>query len=270
MNLAKAISSRCGHLQSVIEQCNVLRRRSVPLDIERLHWKRSLSDPLGFYLDCFCFFHRRLPAEIKGHRKFFKRRRRGFGEDAFHTMWYLLFREFSPEKFLEIGVYRGQTLTLAALLARHFGFSCNGYGISPFTSSGDSVSRYVPMQDYYRDTLSNFDFFNLPHPTLLKAYSTDVQAHQLIASQQWDMAYIDGNHDYEVAKADWDGCAAAVRVGGLIILDDSALTSDYQPPRFASAGHPGPSRVADEIPQNLFHEILQVGHNRVFQKITEK
>jgi len=33
--------------------------------------------------------------------------RRGFGENAFHTMWYLLLEEFKPATFLEIGVFRG-------------------------------------------------------------------------------------------------------------------------------------------------------------------
>jgi hypothetical protein len=31
-------------------------------------------------------------------------------------------------------------------------------------------------------------------------------------------------------------------------------------------GHPGPSKVAQEIDRALFEEALQVGHNRVFLK----
>ena len=57
-------------------------------------WERSLSDPTGFYLDCFRYFHQRLPAELREHRSYFCQERRGFNEDAMHVMWHLLFQEF--------------------------------------------------------------------------------------------------------------------------------------------------------------------------------
>jgi hypothetical protein len=182
-------------------------------------------------------------------------------------MWYLLFREFKPKLFLEIGVYRGQTLSLASLLQRHF--SCVGtvVGISPFSAAGDSVSKYLKSVDYYEDTLKNFTHFGLPEPTLIKAFSTDPEAKDRIKSANWDAAYIDGNHDYEIARQDWEACAQSVRQGGVIVLDDSGLSSSYRAPAFATGGHPGPSRLANEIKrEGHFTEILQVGHNRVFQK----
>ncbi|MFZ4600498.1 MAG: class I SAM-dependent methyltransferase, partial [Terrimicrobiaceae bacterium] len=89
----------------------------------------------------------------------------------------------------------------------------------------------------------------------------------LISSHPWDAIYIDGNHDYEVAKKDWKHCAANVKIGGIIVLDDSGLSTSFRPPAFATAGHPGPSKLATEIDPRAFREILQVGHNRVFQRI---
>ena len=83
----------------------------------------------------------------------------------------------------------------------------------------------------------------------------------------WDIIYIDGNHDYDVVKADWALCSEAVAVGGLIVLDDSGLSTTYQPPAFATAGHPGPSKLAAEIDRSRYEEILQVGHNRVFRRL---
>jgi hypothetical protein len=44
---------------------------------------------------------------LREPRHYFNQCRRGFGEDAFHAMWFLLFRQFRPVSFLEIGVYRG-------------------------------------------------------------------------------------------------------------------------------------------------------------------
>src|ERR1043166_6816135 len=181
-------------------------REPAPADFYAADWEKSLGDPTGFYLACYRFFHQRLPRELTEHREYF--RSRGFGEDAFHVLWHLLFREFRPKNFLEIGVFRGQTLSLAALLSRVNGAACEVQGISPFSTAGDSVSRYQPGVDYYDDTLRNFSHFNLPAPKLLRAYSTDPEARALIAGKAWDVIYIDGNHDSNVARQDREARAA--------------------------------------------------------------
>jgi hypothetical protein len=267
VSLPAFIEGKWREWRSSLAQRRVLQQRGAIPELERSEWSRSLSEPDGFYLDCFRYFHSQLPTELTAHRHYFAHRKRGFGEDAFHTMWFLLFREFKPRTFLEIGVYRGQTISLIAFLARLMSVPCEVYGISPFTSAGDSVSEYPESIDYHDDTLKNFDFFKLLYPVLLKDFSNSSRARSLIAGRSWDVIYIDGNHDYEIAKADWEVCQANVRSGGLIVLDDSGLSSAFQPPPFASRGHPGPSRVAAEVPRERFQEILQVGHNRVFQKV---
>jgi len=239
---------------------------TVTPEISRADWSASLTDPTAFYIRCCSYFDRNLPAALREHRRYFAQNRRGFGEDAFHTMWFLLFREFRPASFLEIGVYRGQTLSLAALLAREFKLNCFVQGVSPFSPAGDAVTTYRAGLDYLADTLHHFTHFGLPPPALLKAYSTDEAAAVLIGSRLWEVIYIDGNHDYEIAKQDWNLCAARLSPGGLMVLDDSALATKFRPPAFATAGHPGPSQLAGEINRPPFTEILQVGHNRVFQK----
>lgn len=232
----------------------------------RERWKESLVDPSDFYRDCVISFHRHTPRVLKDHRTYFSQNNRGFGEDAFHVMWWMLFRELRPQRFLEIGVYRGQTLSYAALLHRFFAISESSVtGISPFLPAGDSVSEYSSTVDYWADTLSNFRHFSLPVPNLVRAYSTDQEATSVIQSGLWDVVYIDGNHDYEVALSDWRVCSAQVPPGGVVVLDDAGLSTSYRPPAFATGGHPGPSRLAAEISGD-FVEILQVGHNRVFQR----
>jgi predicted O-methyltransferase YrrM len=248
------------------QQRSILRQRA-PARIERAGWERSLQDPTEFYLDCFRFFNQRLPAELREHRAYFREERRGFNEDAMHVMWFLLFEEFKPANFLEIGVYRGQTISLLALLSRSSGVPCQVHGISPFTAVGDAVSKYREDVDYLGDTLQHFGHFALPRPRLLKAFSTASEAKELIRSIAWEMVYIDGNHDYEVARQDWEVCSQSIRPGGIIVLDDASLDTTYRPPLFATAGHPGPSRLAREIDGRAFREILRVGHNRVFQRI---
>ncbi len=150
-------------------------------EITRSQWDESLKNPTAYYTRCFHYFHTRLPEPLRAHRAYFETGGRGFGEKAFHVMWFLLFREFSPKSFLEIGVFRGQTLSLAALLARHFNLDCLTQGISPFSPAGDAVSKYRRDVDYYDDTLKNFAHFSLPAPALLKAYSTEAAAARLVA-----------------------------------------------------------------------------------------
>lgn len=155
----------------------------VTVEIARADWLQSLSDPTGFYLRCCHFFDRELPEEFRRHREYFAQNRRGFGEDAFHAMWFLLFREFRPESFLEIGVFRGQSQSLAAMLARHFKLNCLVQGISPFSPAGDAITKYRGDVNYFDDTLKNFAHFSLPVPGLLKAFSTDATAGKLVASR---------------------------------------------------------------------------------------
>jgi hypothetical protein len=267
MTIIRSVQNRFrGWQQKQAQRRLLLRFSGMADEIGQPQWMESLNHPTEFYERCFHYFHTRLPAPLREHRTYFETGGRGFGERAFHVMWFLLFREFAPESFLEIGVFRGQTLSLAALLTRHFKLHSFTQGISPFSPAGDAVSKYRREVDYYGDTLKNFAHFSLPAPALLKAFSTDEAAARLIASRDWSCIYIDGNHDYEIVRQDWDLCAAHLRSGGLMVLDDSGLNTKYAPPIFATAGHPGPSRLAREIDRARFREILQVGHNRVFRK----
>lgn len=240
---------------------NVLR--PIPLnELQKLNLTRTAQ-----YIYCDFYFRHFLPQELIEHRKYFVEENRGFGEDAFHTMWYLLLMELKPRTALEIGVYRGQTITLWKLISKIGGFDCSVACVSPFSSTGDSVSRYKNDIDYFEDTKKNHERFNLPMPEVYRGYSTEPGAVAFIQSKQWDLIYIDGNHNYEVVLQDWKVCSRAISRGGVIVLDDSALYTDYRPPRFATAGHPGPSKVADDIPESEFKEIFHTGHNRVFQKL---
>jgi hypothetical protein len=247
-------------------QASLLSATSDP-NIQPGDFPASLRDPSSYYVRAFQELHKGAPAEIREHREYFKQEQRGFGEDAFHTMWWLLVGRFKPASFLEIGVYRGQVLSLVSLLTKRENVGCHITGISPFSPAGDSVSTYLSHLDYLEDTRKNFSHFGLPEPELVKAYSTDASALDVIASREWDMIYIDGNHDYDVVVKDWAACSSATRKGGIIVLDDSGLTTGYRPPPFATGGHPGPSKLASEINPAEFEEILQIGHNRVFKKL---
>ena len=208
------------------------------------------------------------PAEVRWHRDYFSKGSRGFGEDAMHAMWWLLMSEFRPLHCLEIGVYRGQIISLWALVARILNMECRVHGISPFTAAGDktNTSNYIRGLDYYADVLANFDHLGLRRPVLLKGSSTDAAAARQVESLNWDMIYIDGCHDYDVAYSDYRLCTRNLKAGGVLIMDDAALFTKYEPPAFAFAGHPGPSRVASEDAMREMKFLGAVGHNLVFRK----
>lgn len=246
-----------------------LRLWSLPKELKRRLYlpdlQKDLSRDLQYFSSLY-LYENYLPESIREHRRYFRAEKRGFGENAFHAMWFLLFEHFRPTTALEIGVYRGQTITLWKLLSQHFGFQCNVGCVSPFQAAGDAVSDYDNEVNYLDDVIKNHRHFGLSVPQICQQYSTNAEARKFIQAKQWDLIYIDGNHDYEIAKQDWEISCRSIAPRGLIVLDDSALGTEFAPPSFATKGHPGPSRVADEIDRAAFSEVLAVGHNRVFQR----
>lgn len=69
-----------------------------------------------------------------------------------------------------------------------------------------------------------------------------------------------------VALTDYLLCKDALADGGLLVMDDSSLNTDFIPPTFSFAGHPGPSRVVQERAMKELRFLGGVGHNNVFQK----
>ena len=267
MFLIKKIIKKIKH-EIVLFKYNSLKRNTIKYNFElslknvKSHFTSLNEEYLYFHL----YFMNLSPEWIKEHRSYFSKEQRGFGEDAFHAMWYFIFKEFSPRNILEIGVYRGQTLSLFSLLSIKLKIDSEIHGISPFASSADKVSSYMDNLNYYEDVKANFNYFKLPKPYLHKGFSTDDTMLEIIKSKSWDLIYIDGNHDYEVVKADFEVCSQCLAKNGVLVLDDSSLFAEYKPFHFSTAGHYGPSKLASEIDLNLYDEILSVGHNRVFRK----
>lgn len=249
------------------------QRKAYARPTERFEQDMSFSkaaqrfpDPGELYRYMHHYLHNLAPQEVQEHRAYFSQERRGFGEDAFHAMWFLLLREFRPRNCLEIGIYRGQTISLWALVARLCGFTCELNGISPFSPAGDENSVYMREIDYLADTQKSFSRFSSLAPNFLKAFSTDSAAKTFISSHAWDLVYIDGNHDYEVALSDYQACRDHLAPGGFLVLDNSSLYSGYRPPLFAFPGHPGPSRVLRDFAMKELEFLGAVGHNNVLQK----
>jgi hypothetical protein len=243
------------------------RQKEFNVDCSLTEAATRFQDRNGLHAYMQHYFHHIAPSYVRDHRRYFAQEGRGFGEDAFHAMWFLLMREFRPRHCLEIGVFRGQIISLWAVIAREMDLGhVEVNGISPFSASGDAVSRYGEQLDYHEDVLKHHASFGLPQPCLLKAYSTDEEAHAFICSRRWDVIYIDGNHDYDVAKADYEICVKYLAEGGILVMDDSSLYTDFKPPLYSFAGHPGPSRVVQEQAMKELCFLAGIGHNNVFVK----
>lgn len=205
------------------------------------------------------------PFWLKKHRKYFSRKQRGFGEKPFHSMWQDIFAYFKPINVLEIGVYRGQIISLWQLIAKKNDLDIEVHGISPLQNIGDSVSNYLQM-DYENDINQNFDKFHLNTPKILRALSTDSTARKLFESKKWDLIYIDGSHDFEVALQDYRLAIANLKNNGVICIDDSSLLLDLEIYGIFK-GHPGPSRVLMEFAKNEMKHFMTVGHNNFLVKV---
>jgi len=212
------------------------------------------------------YFHHHLPKEIKDHREYIIKNKKGFGEDVFHAMWYKLIVEFKPTNLLEIGVYRGQVVSNWTLIGKLLNQDMNISGISPFSSFGDSVSEYLKNLDYYQDVQETFEELNLKKPTFIKGFSSDDKAVKYIKNKKWDLIYIDGGHDYEDVLFDYKLCLENLADNGIIVIDDSSLYTDYNPLSFAFKGHSGPSLVAREYADKEMKFLGAVGHNSIYMK----
>lgn len=265
VSVTGAVSARISHVQAALQRKSFSHyREPFAEDLTFTEAVKKYPDRDALYAYMHHYLWHLAPAELREHRSYFSSRRRGFGEDAFHAMWWLLLREYRPRLALEIGVYRGQVTSLIGLIAKLCAFDCEVHGISPFSPAADAVSKYLKSVDYLEDTLASNRRFGLPEPQFLKALSTDEIAVQRIRSTAWNVIYIDGNHDYEVALADYKVCRDSLAPNGLLVMDDSSLYTDYHPAKFSFAGHPGPSRVVKELAISELRFLGGVGHNNVF------
>jgi hypothetical protein len=170
---------------------------------------------------------------------------------------------------LEIGVFKGQTLTLFPIIAGYLNKQLSALGLSPFDSSGDDVSVYQ-ASDYYEEVTGYARHFGVSASiSLIKAYSNDSIGIEAISSKCWDLVYIDGSHDYEVVKSDFLHSVKSLKENGILVFDDSSLFSKRIPlrkPLPGFPGHPGPSRVVDEICHYPLLHVLTIGHLNIFLK----
>ncbi|MDA9555796.1 class I SAM-dependent methyltransferase, partial [Pelobium sp.] len=83
-------------------------------------------------------------------------------------------------------------------------------------------------------------------------------------SRSFDLIYIDGDHSYEVCKQDIENYGKLLNVSGYLVIDDA---SSFLPGSKFFKGILSVSKACEEINESQYLNILNIGHNRVYQKI---
>lgn len=227
------------------------------------------------------------------HRRYIEENNLGFGDRAFHYMWLLLlqylFERTDAPQLLEIGVYKGQVISLWDLIAKELGRKCEVTGVTPLsgtTRPGNPIIHYwkyftgkqfrgqLKSGNFYEDTnyfeiigalftLFNLNFNNVK---LHKGLSSDAQILSELRDAKFDVIYIDGDHRRWAVETDIRNYAPKVKIGGFLVMDDASCNIPGGERNEYWKGHQSVSDACEKIPSAEFENVLNIGHNRIFQR----
>ena len=205
---------------------------------------------------------------LNEHRTFVENHVFGFGERSFHWMWKLIVDDLPKSfSFLEIGVLKGQTLSLVKMLADMAGKKVTRYGVTPLNTEGG-----VWESDYKKDIEFIHDKFELTKDyKLLVGLSEDPAIIKQASKLKLDVLYIDGGHEERHVVNDIENYSPLVKVGGYMVIDDCCNT--FAQPFGYFCGIEAVTRVVDRMlppvtPSSEWEFVFSVVHNRVYRKIS--
>ncbi len=203
---------------------------------------------------------------LNGLRVFVEQNVYGFGERSFYYMWKLIIQEMPVKfSFLEIGVFRGQTLVLVSMLSEMLDRQADITGLTPLDSTGGHW-----VSDYQQDIETLHGIFHQKQPTIIKGLSTDKKAICQAGQKQYDIVYIDGGHTFDVVQSDLEVFPSMVKKGGILVIDDCC--NSFQMPFGYFTGIADVSRAVDKVlppvtDSQEFEFLFNVVHNRVYRKL---
>lgn len=228
---------------------------------------------------------------LAAHRRHVEDGKLGFGDPAFHAMWARLLdaatQKFGEVRALEIGVFKGQVISLWSLLARERNLRVQVSAVSPLVGQPmPSHGRLVRWLRYrldrkFRERMDNGDFYatedyeqiirtHFAHYGLDSAqvrfhcgYSTDPVLLAGLRDETYHVVYVDGDHTLAGARHDFATFGPKVVPGGWLVADDAG--SDLPGSTFWK-GHRAVSDAVQDLPTLGFTNVLNVGHNRIYQR----
>lgn len=202
--------------------------------------------------------------ELKAHRDFVEQNIFGFGERSFQWMHKVIVDEMPKDfAFLEIGVFKGQILSLYQLLADMVGKNVTRYGVTPLSTAGG-----VWESDYKRDIEFIHDHFSLAKDYhILEGLSTDPSIIEQAQALAVDVLYIDGGHDYDTVISDITNYLPILKPGGFLVIDDCC--NDLSMPFGYFTGIQEVTEATNKVMQNNpdYEFLFNVVHNKVWRKI---
>lgn len=233
-------------------------------------------------------------ALLKNHRDYVEKNKLGFGDRAFQYMWYLLLEDLHKKlpivRMLEIGVFKGQVISLWSLLTKEFNRQAEIAAITPLEGNVPKNkllnNRFINkikllvspayrkcvadgnnylIEDYAIIIRRLFEHFGLSYDAvkIYKGYSNDPAILSAVAGQKFDLIYIDGDHSYEGAQQDIRHYSDLINKGGYMVMDDASWFLEGS---VFWKGHKEVSRACEIIEGLEFRNVLNVGHNRIYEK----
>jgi hypothetical protein len=219
--------------------------------------------------------------ELRVHRDYVEANSWGFGDRAFHMMWLFLLssvrRTYGSIRALEVGVYKGQILSLWHLIGRLLNVSVSSVGISPLRGTASQTPTkatlramrharsYYPDSDYRGDVHQIFADFSLGTDalTLIEGHSQDAGVRKRVSKQCFDVVYVDGDHRASIARRDLRVYQRLVAANGYLVVDDAG--TDLPGTKFWK-GLPEVTDALAVVDAKEFDNIFNIGHNRIYQR----
>lgn len=229
---------------------------------------------------------------LRAHRRHVEQNKLGFGDAAFHAMWLRLLdsahRRFGTVRALEIGVFKGQVISLWALIGKHWNMDIRISAITPLSGQPMPRSRFIrkvrscldpnfreklrnanfhPEDDYAGAIKKIFERFDVDYDAVnfYQGYSTDPQILKSVADATFHIVYIDGDHTFAGAFHDFTVFGPKVVQGGWLVADDAGSSL---PGTVFWKGLEAVSRATNVLPDIGFRNVLNIGHNRIYERVT--
>lgn len=224
------------------------------------------------------------------HRAHVEMNQLGFGDPAFHALWDALLTEaankFNQVRALEIGVFKGQVISLWALLAKKRQLDVEVHALTPLAGNpapplgwlhrvryrldagyreNFRTGNHYADDDYETAVREHFRHHDLDFEKvrLHRGFSTDPGLKAQLETARFEILYVDGDHREAGARHDFREYGAKVVPGGWLVADDAGHDL---PGNTFWKGYPEVTAALDELPALGFSNVLNVGHNRVFQR----
>lgn len=126
----------------------------------------------------------------------------------YYSFLYHLCQEMKPEKMVEIGT--------------ECGIGCIHMALG--NPNGNVTT--IDVHDMH-ELVEGYSFFKDIHNIEMVVGDSTVE-HARFADESIDLLFIDGDHRYAYAKADYDLWYQKVKTGGLILLDDTQLDEEME------------------------------------------